>query len=62
MTLLVTLDEAKAQWDALIARVEAGEESLIAINGATVVRLTRFGSEPATENIESAMELFEPKP
>lgn len=61
MTLLLTLDEAIAQWDALIARVEAGDEVLIARNGAPVARLSRFGYGPASENVDSATEPL-PKP
>jgi antitoxin (DNA-binding transcriptional repressor) of toxin-antitoxin stability system len=61
MTLLRTIDEAIAQWDALIARVAAGEEVLIARNGAPVARRIRVGSEPARENVDSATEPS-PKP
>ena len=62
MAWLVTIDEAGAQWERLIARVEAGKEILIARNGAQVARLTRFQSLLETENLEPAIEPFERKP
>ncbi|MCW2286295.1 antitoxin (DNA-binding transcriptional repressor) of toxin-antitoxin stability system [Rhodoblastus acidophilus] len=61
MTMLLTVDEVMDQWDALLARVEAGEEVLIARNGAPVARLIRFGPEPASENVDSETEPL-PKP
>jgi prevent-host-death family protein len=39
MTSIVTFNEAVAHWDALIARVEAGEAVLISRDGAPVARL-----------------------
>ena len=50
MTLLLTIDEAVAQWGALIAR-----------DGAPIARLIPIGSETARENVNSATEAL-PKP
>ena len=47
----VNIHDAKTQLSKLIARVEAGEDVVIARSGVPVVRLTRLADEPRPRRV-----------